>query len=688
MADETERLATILGYEDPRKRYRDPAMELPNRGLEPLVLKPTAELHKYRRPADPMMAGVEDLAEEIGHKASMGDWKAAALAAAGLATTVVNPTGRAKGPQRKLDARGFYSHLDETLAGFSPKDTVTADTLAKRGVKRAEIEARGLSPLLEKGGAKVGDLQKVAAENPIQVRESFYAGKESEGEPYHVADRYRDSEGNEVRLYEDDKGRQFEMSYDKDAGNVSVQDLSTGKWLDIKAPLNKQQWGHGEAALHDFLTGEGVPKGALGPVSYADYSGSPDSKSYQERIVHLSPPKRLDAIEDRLYQINQDADLRNPRPTMGDAARARASELAAERDALIRERMALRRDNFKSGHFPEVDYNVGHYQRSLERDDGGSPVSVLWQIQSDPAQAVRTAQHDAYAQKLFGQRTYKMLNDEQRAEVSKAIAADGKNALTGMRDEAKIAELQQKYDAIWPEQAKLIEDARKRYLEIGGHTDDNIAYAKDIDSAYAMSNFLSLAAHALADRARANKSGELLAFKDIEDIRNFRRDIDFLENESNRIRGELRSAQDMPIKHPAIGTTEQWLTMTGRNAIKDALDSGAEGIALPGGHTVLGYNPGDERGMLGFYGDPAGAQSGIAGTVLSKELKRLDPSYPGVQSRKLMHPEQQDNPFHYFPFTDAVKASVKKGLPYFGVAGAALPTLAGLLEDGPTSEDY
>jgi hypothetical protein len=77
---------------------------------------------------------------------------------------------------RQVDDLGYYSKLDEVLGSLRPTDTVTQDTLAKRGVKAAEIEARGLSPFFAEGkGAKVGELQSGA--QPVQLRESRYQGE-------------------------------------------------------------------------------------------------------------------------------------------------------------------------------------------------------------------------------------------------------------------------------------------------------------------------------------------------------------------------------------------------------------------------------------------------------------------------------------------------------------------------------
>lgn len=80
-------------------------------------------------------------------------------------------TGQAM--RRELDSLGFYSKLDEVLAGFGPKDKVTTATLAQRGVKASELEARGVIDMLADGkAASVADLQRVAAENPVDLMEA------------------------------------------------------------------------------------------------------------------------------------------------------------------------------------------------------------------------------------------------------------------------------------------------------------------------------------------------------------------------------------------------------------------------------------------------------------------------------------------------------------------------------------
>lgn len=90
-------------------------------------------------------------------------------------------TGRSM--RRVLDTLGFYSKLDEVLATFKPTDKVTAATLLQRGVKAAEIEARGLNELFHRGpnpasqAVPVSDLMAVAEQNKVAVRENAYRAK-------------------------------------------------------------------------------------------------------------------------------------------------------------------------------------------------------------------------------------------------------------------------------------------------------------------------------------------------------------------------------------------------------------------------------------------------------------------------------------------------------------------------------
>lgn len=86
--------------------------------------------------------------------------------------------GLAKGATRAVDDLGFYSKLDEVLAGFGAKDQVTAKALQERGVKAAELEARGLSDLLAQGPQSAEALKGAAGE-AVGLRKVDYSGYET-----------------------------------------------------------------------------------------------------------------------------------------------------------------------------------------------------------------------------------------------------------------------------------------------------------------------------------------------------------------------------------------------------------------------------------------------------------------------------------------------------------------------------
>jgi hypothetical protein len=167
---------------------------------------------------------------ELGHNVAHSQYGPALFNALGVASAVAPIPGMKGRPPvpRKLEG-GFYSHLDEVLSGLSPKDTVTLDTLAKKGVKRAELEARGLIPMLGPQGAKVGDLSRVAAENPIRLQEARYGGEEGLAGPAKW-EEYSGSHGNPT--YEE-RVTYMPLSDEQKAKAAFAADYPTKLWEDI-----------------------------------------------------------------------------------------------------------------------------------------------------------------------------------------------------------------------------------------------------------------------------------------------------------------------------------------------------------------------------------------------------------------------------------------------------------------------
>lgn len=139
--------------------------------------------------------------------------------------------------------------------------------------------------------------------------------------------------------------------------------------------------------------------------------------------------------------------------------------------------------------------------------------------------------------------------------------------------------------------------------------------------------------------------------------------LDRLQENYNRVRSEFDTATAAVPSHPLTSTTDQWTDTTLRRAIKDAVDSGAQSIAIPSGDTVLSYNPGDEHGMREFYDK-----------IVPKNLRNIMRGYdPSIKSTKVATLKSHDGKkdlgkgFTVFPITDKVRAEVRGGQKMFAM---------------------
>jgi hypothetical protein len=141
----------------------------------------------------------------------------------------------------------------------------------------------------------------------------------------------------------------------------------------------------------------------------------------------------------------------------------------------------------------------------------------------------------------------------------------------GVRDDAKIAELKAKLD-----EAAAIEDRIVQEFQAAAPEGDRIkSYVPDARDRLSQMS------------ATGDPVGQA-----------WRR----AWNDRNLFAAELKTWQAATPGHPLVNTTDQWLNTTLRRAIRMAAEEGQDYIAIPSGNTVLGYNPGQEKGMLGFYG--------------------------------------------------------------------------------------
>lgn len=266
---------------------------------------------------------------------------------------------------------------------------------------------------------------------------------------------------------------------------------------------------------------------------------------------------------------------------------------------------------FQSGHFAQPNI-IGHMMTSMVKDSEGNRVFNVDQIQSD-----------------WGQR----LRDK------------------GVRDEERVKHLSELLETVDANFKSMLFEAGKwvhNFYERKGEPDSR----SSIDNNRTIREFVITA---LDDISRIKKNPEAKELLD--------KSIN-LKAETDRLTAELRTAKAAASGNPLVNTTDQWVNTTLRRAITQAVESGADKIAIPSGDTVLSYNPGDTEGMRGFYDK-------IVPKNLKNILRKLDPKSPDPERvGKLVTSTEGEkgHGFTLFPITDAVRAKVKsEGQPLFRI---------------------
>jgi hypothetical protein len=445
---------------------------------------------------------------------------------------------------KEISPQGFYSGLDEALKGFQPTDSVTAETLAKRGVKKAEIEVRGLSELLSEGkSARVSDLQKVAGENRVEVREKNYGANNPEFDALQM-------KGAELRERIDAlraSGRDRERSL---LGNGKTVDELEAEWSAMNA-----RWREMDASS---------PK-----TKWSTYSLDPSNPTYRETVLHLPETDNRAAMEKELYALGMEETRRSLSP---DEV-SRVYQLRAAIDDIT----LNKKYDFRSGHWDEPNV-IAHARTSIQKDASGKDVFVVNELQSDWGQKLR----------------------------------DG-----GVRDEAKIAELKARLD-----------EAKAQYEAVP------IKWQSPPEGSF-------------------YKSGEIQTpeAKAIQDR------IDLLT-------AEYSTATAAAQGHPLVNTTDQWVNTALRRMITQAVESGADQIAIPSGETIKAFKMGGKEDGIKYAYDEMYPKN------LRNILKKIDPS---IEPQKVDHlygqkgqALERSKGFITFKITPKLREAVKKeGQPLF-----------------------
>lgn len=509
-----------------------------------------------------------------------------------------------------LDPLGYFSPALEAAKGLKQAKGTAEQMLAqikKAGVRDGEIEASGLAAFLDgKKSVTRDEIVKHLDENRVGVQETFYGGGE---------------------------GRSWDNYTDPGRSNRAQ----------VEAPKLD---------------------GAAGGAKWSSYSLDPSNPTYRETVLHL--PERPRSKFSSLEEYTKAYKARYPGASDIDAHRAYTGELV--RNRADHDNTATFSDDFRSGHFPEPNI-VGHmmtsmvslpakakFTRSEIADIGERMAKAVGARRVEDmgsgavtTAVVRGAVTNAEAMAYASNRGWATARDSSVPDKGSPvflidqIQSDWGQKLRdgGIRDEAKIAGLKAKRDALLPENFDYdwLRDA-------GG----------DLGRAYH---------NALEQLGRDHPTTKALKAVDPSAYR--------LAN------AELLTAEASTPGHPLVNTTDQWTNTTLRRAIRQAAEADAEYIAIPSGKTVLSYNPGDAHGMGEFYDK-------IVPKNLKNILTKMDKNAPPpIRVDTLDSPSGKTDlgrGFTLFPLTPVIKKqALEGGMPLFKSGGAVRSSLSSRVPD-------
>jgi hypothetical protein len=248
---------------------------------------------------------------------------------------------------------GFTSGL-MTAAKVMPQEKGSAQqmlaTLKRQpNVKSEEIELVGLEEWAErKGEFTREELIEFLEAGGIQLQETFYQGEEKrdfsiarDQVPLDEEFWSEDEDGNlmedfETKQYDvydrrDAFAEHFTVLVDDDAGNVSVRRESTGEWLDIDAPMNRQSLHDGIMAVEKVIRSQGLGVGAAGPVRWTDHTVDAPQRgpmagivandlNHREIVLHL-PEERIEYTEENVELIDDGYKILSPQASTNEQRR-------------------------------------------------------------------------------------------------------------------------------------------------------------------------------------------------------------------------------------------------------------------------------------------------------------------------------------------------------------------------------
>ncbi len=405
----------------------------------------------------------------------------------------------AQAQRRELDRLGFYSKaLEAAKALRQAKGTPEQmrAMLRTAGVKEAEIAAVGLDEFLaDKTSVTKDEIVRFLDENRVEVREVSYDNNSTR---WNVVD---------------ETGELLQSFPDREAAQRYVANHPDGDMFSLEPGESKAKW--------------------------SSYSIDPSNPTYRETVIHLADPtsntfrlssEALDRIDLRLRELDARASGFDGQG-LPETEQAEYRELTAQRRAHAKNFDRSERSVFRSGHWSEPNV-IAHARTSLQKTADGKTVFLVDELQSDWGQKLR----------------------------------DG-----GVRDEAKIArletELAQAHEALEAKNMDLYDFRVQNRVELDEALKEAAGYnQKSYGPRDDLEIMASYAPPQIGEQAK-KLAEEQKAIAD---------KVRLLE-------AEVHTEKAATPGHPLVNTTDQWTTTAFRRLIRQAVEAGADYIALTPG---------------------------------------------------------------------------------------------------------
>lgn len=620
---------------------------------------------------------------------------------------------------RELDPMGFYSQaLEAAKAWPQPKGTPeqVLAALKQAGVKDAEISATNLRPFLDgKPQVTREELVSHLRDNRVQLNENRYGNAQ-----------------HEVIRSEDGAVMDGPFAHEADAES------------------RRQQY----RGSRDMFVESNYPEGVKGDPKWADYSLDPSNPSYRESVLHLqgSGANAPAAVRAEYRRVNDEINSAFSSDPDGGLSRMstlprgdleRIQGLIEQRDALGKQMDA---SDFRSGHWDEPNA-IAHMRTSVQKDTQGKPVFLVDELQSDWGQKLRDGgardeakiaelkrrKDEAFNSRMTAaQEAFPLVEAHLRDKLGSTFDATFKRRPKEGRERTEL-DIPSVHTAMdWlSDLNKYPPDVVSKAGEFSKRLEEGVRQEKLLEAELRTAEaatpghplvnttdqWVTTAQRRLLQQAVEAKAGGIaITPGQLQNERfNLSNHISGLRYEPGREGGPFGQSGTLhflPSGVPDRGwhswknvhgdvTPQNLHEHVGKEVAERLLAQPAQNFPTTSGTPVHAHHVDLPQGMeIGGHGMRY-AYDQMYPKALEKQLRKLDPEYPGRGTTRLLpedvardfeagnvdeiipQPRQVDpaalaeylqnqpgyqHPFHYFPITDRVREAVAKGLPLFSSA--------------------